>query len=76
MDIYFTEYVVLTPKSKTGNSTILVVERCASKEQNNGKNNAHVAGGEHHGIIVNKTAVSHGIIFYDYYTRRRSFSWK
>ncbi|XP_065202307.1 uncharacterized protein LOC135832761 isoform X2 [Planococcus citri] len=53
------EYVVLTPKGKTTNSTILVVERCASKQQNNGKSNVHVAGGEHHGIIVNKTAVSH-----------------
>ncbi|XKL59919.1 hypothetical protein PGB90_000935 [Kerria lacca] len=58
MAMFTEQNIILTPKSKTSSSTILIVERCPSNGENNGKNNVHVAGGEHHGIIVNKT-VSH-----------------
>lgn len=58
------ECIVLVPKSKTANSTTLLLERrlnkVANDNNNGGKNNVHVAGGEHHGIIVYKT-LSHGI---------------
>ncbi|KAK7586219.1 hypothetical protein V9T40_004095 [Parthenolecanium corni] len=54
-----TECIVLVPKSKTANSTTLLLERrlnkVANDNNNGGKNNVHVAGGEHHGIIVYKT---------------------
>lgn len=50
------ENVVLTPKCKTATSTILVIERCARCREDNGESNVHVAGGEHRGIVVKKTA--------------------
>lgn len=49
------EKVVMTPKCKTANSTILVVERKAVEPEASDK--IHVAGGDHTGIIVNKENV-------------------
>lgn len=50
------EKVVMTPKSKTPTSTILVVERkaIAIAEPND---KIHIAGGDHTGIIINKEKV-------------------
>lgn len=43
----------MTPKGKTANSTTILIERrrVASAEK---AKNAHVGGGQHSGIIVNK----------------------
>lgn len=49
------EKVIMTPKSKTANSTTLVVERKAVEAEVSDK--IHVAGGEHTGIIINKEKV-------------------
>lgn len=49
------EKVIMTPKSKTATSTILVVERKAVEAQPSDK--IHVAGGDHTGIIINKEKV-------------------
>lgn len=46
------EKVVMTPKSKTANSTTLVIERKAVEPEASDK--IHVAGGDHTGIIINK----------------------
>lgn len=45
------ESVVMTPRGKTSNSTIILVER---KLVNNVTERQHVAGGDHSGIIINK----------------------
>jgi len=50
----FTDNIVMTPKCKTANSTTLIIERKAL--QNNLNGNAHVAGGDHKGIVINKEA--------------------
>ncbi|XP_041970449.1 uncharacterized protein LOC121726881 isoform X2 [Aricia agestis] len=49
------EKVIMTPKSKTATSTILVVERKVIEAQPSDK--IHVAGGDHTGIIINKEEV-------------------
>ncbi|XP_050304002.1 uncharacterized protein LOC126741571 isoform X2 [Anthonomus grandis grandis] len=52
------EQVVMTPKGKTANSTIIMIERKLVQKTND---KMHVAGGEHTGIIINKeTAVENG----------------
>lgn len=45
------EQVVMTPKGKTSNSTIILIERKLVDEVND---RVHVAGGDHTGIIINK----------------------
>lgn len=47
----------MTPKSKTSNSTTLIIERKSQAAQN-GDGSVHVAGGHHKGIVINKTAQS------------------
>lgn len=49
------EKVIMTPKSKTPNSTTLVVERKLIEAEASDK--IHVAGGDHTGIIINKEQV-------------------
>lgn len=48
------EQVVMTPRGKTANSTIILVER---KLIDRIDERVHVAGGDHTGIIINKDAV-------------------
>lgn len=45
------EKVVMTPKGKTSNSTVILIER---KLVDNVNERQHVAGGDHTGIIINK----------------------
>lgn len=45
------EKVVMTPKGKTSNSTVILIER---KLVDNINERQHVAGGDHTGIIINK----------------------
>lgn len=45
------EKVVMTPKGKTSNSTVILIERKLVEEINERQ---HVAGGDHTGIIINK----------------------
>ena len=45
------EKVVMTPKGKTNNSTVILIER---KLVDNINERQHVAGGDHAGIIINK----------------------
>ncbi|KAF6204035.1 hypothetical protein GE061_002375 [Apolygus lucorum] len=54
-----TEKIVMTPKGKTSNSTTLVIERKAEVIEP-GTNDVHVAGGDHQGIVINKT-ISNGV---------------
>ena len=54
------EKVVMTPKSKTANSTTLVIERKAVEPEASDK--IHVAGGDHTGIIINKEK-NYGMFF-------------
>ncbi|XP_037937714.1 uncharacterized protein LOC119671243 isoform X4 [Teleopsis dalmanni] len=49
------EQVVMTPKGKTANSTVILIERKLVDEIND---RVHVAGGDHTGIIINKDTVS------------------
>ncbi|XP_020715424.1 uncharacterized protein LOC101453025 isoform X4 [Ceratitis capitata] len=49
------EQVVMTPKGKTANSTVILIERKLVDEINE---RVHVAGGDHTGIIINKDTVS------------------
>ncbi|XP_026281835.1 uncharacterized protein LOC113208839 isoform X2 [Frankliniella occidentalis] len=51
------DQIVMTPKCKTSNSTTLIIER-KSKASVNGDGTVHVAGGDHKGIVINKTAQS------------------
>ncbi|KAJ1527820.1 hypothetical protein ONE63_007765 [Megalurothrips usitatus] len=51
------DQIVMTPKCKTSNSTTLIIER-KSKVAVNGDSSTHVAGGDHKGIVINKTAQS------------------
>lgn len=55
------EKVIMTPKSKTANSTVLIVERKIAEAEPSDK--IHVAGGDHTGIIINKEKV-YGITIY------------
>lgn len=48
------EQVVMTPRGKTANSTILLIERKLVEEIGD---RTHVAGGDHKGIIINKDQV-------------------
>lgn len=48
------EQVVMTPKGKTSNSTVILIERKLVEQIGD---RAHVAGGDHRGIIINKEAV-------------------
>lgn len=51
------DQIVMTPKGKTANSTTLMIERRKIKDEDEiKKNDAHIAGGMHQGIIINKTA--------------------
>lgn len=52
------EQIIMTPKGKTATTTTLVVERKAIKQ--NDDSNLHVAGGEHKGIVINKTSSVNG----------------
>lgn len=47
------EQVVMTPKCKMANSTVLIIERRVVQRTND---RMHVAGGEHTGIVINKEA--------------------
>ncbi|XP_049310140.1 uncharacterized protein LOC105223685 isoform X3 [Bactrocera dorsalis] len=49
------EQVVMTPKGKTANSTVILIERKLVDKINE---RVHVAGGDHTGIIINKDTVS------------------
>ncbi|CAH2105712.1 unnamed protein product [Euphydryas editha] len=49
------EKVIMTPKSKTPTSTVLIVERKVIEPEPSDK--IHVAGGDHTGIIINKEKV-------------------
>ncbi|KAM7346772.1 uncharacterized protein ACRADG_006556 isoform 4-T5 [Cochliomyia hominivorax] len=49
------EQVVMTPKGKTSNSTVILIERKLVDEVSD---RVHVAGGDHTGIIINKDTVS------------------
>lgn len=49
------EQVVMTPKGKTANSTVILIERKLVDEVNE---RTHVAGGDHTGIIINKDTVA------------------
>lgn len=49
------EQVVMTPKGKTSNSTVILIERKLVDEIND---RVHVAGGDHTGIIINKDTVN------------------
>ncbi|XP_055844112.1 uncharacterized protein LOC129910668 isoform X4 [Episyrphus balteatus] len=49
------EQVVMTPKGKTANSTVILIERKLVDEIND---RVHVAGGDHTGIIINKDTVN------------------
>ncbi|XP_005176165.1 uncharacterized protein LOC101901668 isoform X4 [Musca domestica] len=49
------EHVVMTPKGKTANSTVILIERKLVDEVNE---RTHVAGGDHTGIIINKDTVA------------------
>lgn len=51
------DQIVMTPKCKTANSTTLIIER-KSKATLNSDGTMHVAGGDHKGIVINKTAQS------------------
>lgn len=48
------EQVVMTPRGKTANSTVLLIERKLVEEISD---RIHVAGGDHKGIIINKDQV-------------------
>ncbi|XP_055713961.1 uncharacterized protein LOC129808205 isoform X4 [Phlebotomus papatasi] len=48
------EQVVMTPKGKTANSTVILIERKLVEEISE---RVHVAGGDHKGIIINKDAI-------------------
>ncbi|KAI8036225.1 hypothetical protein M5D96_011085 [Drosophila gunungcola] len=50
-----TEQVVMTPRGKTANSTVILIERKLVGEIND---RVHVAGGDHTGIIINKDTVA------------------
>lgn len=54
----FIEHIVMTPKSKTANSTTLIIERQAIDPPKDIENesNVHIAGGDHKGIVINKRA--------------------
>lgn len=49
------EKVVMTPKGKTSNSTVILIER---KLVDNINERQHVAGGDHTGIIINKDTLN------------------
>lgn len=49
------EQVVMTPKGKTANTTVILIERKLVDEVSD---RVHVAGGDHTGIIINKDTVS------------------
>uniref|UniRef100_A0A069DV69 Winged helix-turn-helix domain-containing protein n=1 Tax=Panstrongylus megistus TaxID=65343 RepID=A0A069DV69_9HEMI len=49
------EKIIMTPKAKTEKSTTLIIERRIVAEDNTKKNDVHVAGGAHKGIVINKT---------------------
>lgn len=48
------EQVVMTPRGKTSNSTVILIERKLVEEVSD---RVHVAGGPHQGIIINKDVV-------------------
>jgi hypothetical protein len=48
------EQVVMTPKGKTSNSTVILIERKLVEQVSD---RVHVAGGDHQGIIINKDVV-------------------
>ncbi|XP_055604286.1 uncharacterized protein LOC129752512 isoform X4 [Uranotaenia lowii] len=48
------EQVVMTPRGKTSNSTVLLIERKLVQQIGD---RTHVAGGDHRGIIINKDSV-------------------
>ncbi|XP_070506117.1 uncharacterized protein [Chironomus tepperi] len=48
------EQVVMTPKGKTSNSTVILIERKLVEKVDD---RVHVAGGDHQGIIINKDIV-------------------
>lgn len=60
------EQVVMTPRGKTSNSTVILIERKLVEEVSD---RVHVAGGDHQGIIINKDIVK-GI--WDSVTRPRT----
>ncbi|XP_062141270.1 uncharacterized protein LOC133849298 isoform X4 [Drosophila sulfurigaster albostrigata] len=50
-----TEQVVMTPRGKTANSTVILIERKLVDQIND---RVHVAGGDHTGIIINKDTIA------------------
>ncbi|KAL7296276.1 hypothetical protein TKK_0010511 [Trichogramma kaykai] len=54
------EQIVMTPKCKTANSTTIMIERrrqAAEPVLNGNKDDIHIAGGDHKGIIINKQMI-------------------
>lgn len=49
------DQVVMTPRGKTANSTVILIERKLVDEIND---RVHVAGGDHTGIIINKDTIA------------------
>ena len=52
---FLVDQIVMTPKCKTANSTTLIIERKTKVTLNN-DGLTHIAGGDHKGIVINKTA--------------------
>ncbi|GLH03138.1 Uncharacterized protein GBIM_09045 [Gryllus bimaculatus] len=60
MDTPMKDHIVMTPKSKTSNSTTLAIERQSIPIESKPSDKMHVAGGDHRGIVINKEIVSKG----------------
>lgn len=58
------EQVVMTPKGKTSNSTVLLIERKLVEDISE---RVHVAGGDHKGIIINKDALKGVCVFFFFF---------
>lgn len=54
------DHIVMTPKSKTSNSTTLAIERQTIPIESKPSDKMHVAGGDHRGIVINKEIASKG----------------
>lgn len=65
------EQVVMTPRGKTSNSTILLIERKLVEKINE---KVHVAGGDHKGIIINKEMLKGKRIFFFFGSFKTNFN--
>lgn len=69
------EQVVMTPKGKTSNSTVLLIERKLVEDISE---RVHVAGGDHKGIIINKDAlkgVCVCVYFFNFFLNNYNFKY-